>query len=103
MPPCGYRSAAIKGMSEFLSDNVEYFVELYEDKTLNVQSAIEIELCEIDRIKADRHNGAWHTAVVEINRLFYLALKERIGLSWGDVRAVGHSIIDDVVSDLQKM
>ena len=100
MPPCGYRSEAISGLERFLTDNLEYFLTLYEPKGLSPAQAIEVERLEIATIRSGQRGGPWASTTVLLNERFYNALAQRKLLDWEDVLLEGRLIIRDVVMEL---
>lgn len=103
MPPCGYRAEAISGIERFLTDNLEYFIELYRPKGMIPKDAMAREMLEINAISEGRRGGRWSAATVEVNRAFYKALAEQRPSDWEQVELVGRTLIQQARNDLSSL
>lgn len=102
MPPSGYRHAAIKGLRDFLEDNLDYFIKIYGDQSSS-QEAIAHELAEINRIKSNGDYPGSIKTVVSINEDFYLRLHTHLPFSWGMAETIGNAVIDEIVGEISKL
>jgi hypothetical protein len=103
MPPCGYRPPAVESIRWFLSDNLDYFIELHGSEGVTVEEALVAEAAEISKIMRGERGGRWAKIVVLLNAEFYSQLREKRPARWDDVKAIGELIIDDLVSELTSL
>lgn len=103
MPPCGYRGAAVDGLDAFLSDNLQYFIELYRGRGLTIAAALASEAKEIDLIRSGARGGPWSTRAVELNDQFYKLLADAQPQTWSDVERIGREIIAGAVTEFRSL